>query len=350
MTPDFVKSGRRTRRVQQSEVARRAGVSVSTVSRVLNNKTAGFISEEIKQRVLTVVQAINQENNLYGNSVGLNHIALCVTNISTDPSLDPFHANVLKGVEGECNRQNIQLSYTRIGSEKEEASFILDKIKQNKIDGILLLAIDDQRMLRHLLEARLPTILLNDNPHDLPIDTYLPNNWLGGKLAVNYLLAQGHRRILHITCPDRWTIRTRQAAYQNALEDNGIAYDPALVLHVSLGPETVYQALKAFIAQKTAEFSAIFCANDSAAIGALRALRESGLRVPDDVSLIGFDDIEVAAFLEPPLTTVRIESVELGARAVLGLLERAASPHQSPVWLEFTPSLVVRQSVQPYPV
>jgi len=129
------------------------------------------------------------------------------------------------------------------------------------------------------------------------------------------------------------------------LEESGIGHDPALVLQTSIAATPAYEAMQARLRTGQPDFSAVFCANDLTAIGAMRALRENGMRIPADISVIGFDDIPMAAHTDPPLTTVRIEREELGALAVRRLLDRVATPNQTPIHVELACRLIERQTV-----
>jgi LacI family transcriptional regulator len=330
------------RRLPLSEIAIRAGVSTSTVSRVLNNK-AHTISDELQQRVLAAVSELTPNKGLIKKN--LDHVGLFSDRL-VDPSVEPFHFGIMAGIQAECQRQGIHFSYTLLKPEVETASFIQDKVKQNYIDGLLFMAVDNREFLENVLLLDLPAVLINARHLDLPLDAFLPDNFTGTTLAINYLINMGHRRILHLTDMKRGTIRSRHLAYRTTLEEAGIEYDPALILKAAdVGAPEAYEAMKKFLANDPPEFTAIFCANDVSAIGVMKALREEGLVVPRDISVVGFDDIAIAEFTDPPLTTIRVEREALGAKALQGLLDRAANPQQLPYCLEMACKLVERESV-----
>lgn len=329
-------------RVQQREIAQRAGVSISTVSRVLNNNSG--IRDELKQRVLAAALELGWGGLTPQLQSVLQHVSI-VTPASPGSTLDPFNTDVLGGVEVECRRQGIQLNYAVLDHEPEQQSAILAKLEQINVDGLLLLGIDDPALFERILAEKLPAVLINAEHPLLPIDAFLPDNQVGSRIAMQHLIAHGHRHIMHITHHRRSTIRRRHDQYRAVLEEAGVAYDPTLVLDVPLNPETVYTEMQRFLASGPRPFTAIFCANDLAAIGAMRALQDAGYHIPGDVSIIGYDDLPLAAFLSPPLTTIHIERQELGARAVRGLVERAANPSQTPIRVELATRLIERQSV-----
>jgi DNA-binding LacI/PurR family transcriptional regulator len=332
------------RRIQLSEIAQLAGVSTSTVSRVLNNK-ADTISEELQRRVLAAVAELNPEQNPVPKS--LEHVGL-VSSKLMDPSIDPFHTGILAGIEAECRRQGIHFSFTLLKPELETIPYLMDKVKQNHIDGLIFLAVDNRELLEQFLQQDLPAVLVNARHLELPMDTFLPDNQTGTTLVVNHLIKNGHRRIMHVNALDRWTVRLRHLVYRNVLEEAGLVYDPALVLKIaSNGANEAYEGMKQFLANNPPDFSAVFCVNDLAAIGVMKALREANLAVPTDISVVGYDDIAIVEFTDPPLTTIKVEREALGVKALKGLLDRAANPKQVPFCLELACQLIERQSVAP---
>lgn len=338
------------RRVQQREIATRTGVSISTVSRVLNN--VGGINDEVRRRVLAAAGELGYWEGLPRTQSTLHHLGLFVTALPTPSSLDPFHADLfyLKGIEAECRRQSIHLSYTVVEPGPGSSAFVLDKVKHNHIDAALFLAVEDQAFIEAIVATGLQAALINAEQPDLLVDTFLPDNTGGAALAVRHLLQQGHRRILYVTSLTRRTTRRRLEAYWATLEEAGLAPDPALVLELPIDLAGLAEATELMKARLTAgplDFSAVFCRNDVTTIAMMRALQEVGLRIPHDISIVGYDDIPIAAFTHPPLTTVRVEREELGALAVRRLTARALDPQLTPVRFELATRLIVRQSVLP---
>jgi DNA-binding LacI/PurR family transcriptional regulator len=328
-----------TRRIQQREIANRAGVSISTVSRVLNNVSG--ISATLRQRVQAVALELGYAQALTP-AHGLLHIGLIGG--QQNPSRDPFNADIVSGIEEECRHQGIRLGFALLVNDGVDHR---PDTRQQPVDGFLLLSVDDQSLVEYLLAQHLPLIAINAEYPDLPVDMFLPANEHGALLATRHLIQHGHRRILHLTHMNRSTIRHRFDGYQIGLREAGIPFDPALVVDVEMIAEEAYPMMQRLLARRTIDFTAIFCANDVTAIGTLRALHEAGLRVPEDISLVGYDDLPMTAFLAPPLTTVRIERKELGARAVRLLVERILQPMLTPIRVELAVRLIERQSVAP---
>ncbi len=328
------------RRVYQRDIARHAGVSVSTVSRVLRN-VAG-ISEPVQQRVLAVADQLGYEGEK--SSAQLQHVSL-LTGLPLAPALDPFHADVLHCVEQACSEKGIQLSYSSITNNASGDEKWLNRLRQNPIDGLLLLSLDDPVVIEQLRVLNLPIVMINVDFPELPEDSFLPDNYQGALFAMQHLIEHGHQRILHITQSKRRTIQRRAEAYRAALDEAGIPYDPQLVFEVEINAEATYTAMAHRLAQKDIDFTAVFCANDLSAMGFMRAAQEIGLRIPADVSVIGFDDIAPAAFLSPPLTTIRIETQELATLALHRLIDRAVEPKLTPIRVSLSCQLIERRSV-----
>jgi DNA-binding LacI/PurR family transcriptional regulator len=331
-----------SRRVYQRDVAEHAGVSVSTVSRVLSN-VAG-ISESVQQRVLAAAAELGYEGNKEKPSTQLQNVGL-LTTLPLASALDPFHADVLNGVEQACSEQGIHLSYATINNGGSGDDKWLNRLQQNPIDGLLLLSLDDPVVIEQLRVLNLPIVMINVDLPELREDSFLPDNDQGALLAMHYLISHGHERILHITQSKRRTIQRRAEVYREALIEAGIPYDPQLLFEVEINAEATYAAMARRLAQRDIDFTAVFCANDLSAMGFMRAAQEIGLRIPDDVSVIGFDDIAPAAFLSPPLTTIRIETRELATLALRRLVDRASDPRLTPIRVLLSCHLIERRSV-----
>ena len=196
-----------------------------------------------------------------------------------------------------------------------------------------------------------------DEPNQ-PFDAVLSDYFAGAKNAVSYLIEQGHRDIAFVTSAGTdtiYTVELRLAGYRTALWNAGIPFDPALYavsnpddnIHLSMTPEKGYEACQKLL-QQNRSFSAIFCVNDLMAIGCLNALHEARKRVPEDISVIGFDDIDLAEHLQPPLTTVRVHKEQMGSAAMRALIARTVNPQAEATVTVLKVSLVRRASVMPF--
>lgn len=332
----------KTRRIYQRDIAEHAGVSISTVSRVLSD--AAGISESVRQHVLEVAGKLGYEKTDEGKGSQLRNVML-LSNLPLAPFIDPFHADVLNGVEAICSEEGIHLSYASISNGAAIDDKVLARLQRSEVDGVLLLSVDDVALVEQIQRMNIPVVMINVDSPELAVDAFLPDNYQGARLAMRTLLENGHERILHITQTKRRTIQRRTEAYQSALADAGIRYDPRLVIEVEINPEETYMMMGKRLAQAEIDFTAVFCANDLAAMGFMRAAQDAGLRIPEDVSVIGFDDVAAAAFLSPPLTTIRVSTRELASLALRRLIDRAANPDLTPVRVALACALIERRSV-----
>jgi DNA-binding LacI/PurR family transcriptional regulator len=331
-----------SRHISQREIARHAGVSTSTVSRVLNNVDG--ISDELREHVLKAAAELGYHNASMPDR--LREVHLFTISYSAQTSLHTFHTYILDGVAAECHQNGILLSYSVM--KHTDRSMILTLARERSGSGFLLVSIDDRSLVEELLAHKVPVAIINADHRGLPVDTFLPDNFSAGLLATQYLIEQRHRRILHMNEPiskRRGTLQQRLNGYRAALEEAGIPYDPTLVIESPLRVDDAHQAMRTWLANHSTLCSAIFCANDASAIGVIRALQEAGKRVPEDVSVIGYDDVPAASLLTPALTTMHIDCEEMGQLAVQRLLYRSLKPEAAPIRVEIASRLVVRQSV-----
>lgn len=342
-------TGRPRRPTRQREIATRAGVSVSTVSRVLND--VGYVSADAQRRVLSAAAELGYagigRDALDGLEGGLKRVGVFLpASIARATSAGFLHADIVAGVEAECRQRGLHLGFTALPAGPTGIDVVHNEIEQHDVEGLLLLSLGEHDLIERILGFGVPAVLINAVHPTLAIDTFLPDSEGGVLQVMEYLIRLGHRHIMHAThVTPRPRFPGRHETYRFALETAGIPYDPALVVDTPLDDEEgAYRAMADALSRGLPPFTAAFCFNDRVAVGVMRALQEAGRRIPDDVSVVGFDDTAIAAFLSPPLTTVRVERELLGALAVRRLLERAASPDLITVRVEVATRLVERQS------
>jgi LacI family transcriptional regulator len=335
--------------VTLKDIAYRAGVSESTVSRALNDSP--LISEATKQAVLAVARKLNYQSSRTSawptRMIGV--IEPDVTN--------PLYAEIVSAIESRAYTAgySIILCDSAFDPEREQGQLAL--LLRQGVSGIIIIAIDPMaEHVRGLLEHNIPCVLLGTVP--LPdVDQVNVDVAMGAYLATCHLLRLGHRRIALIGGPSRVSAcEARLQGYRRALSEFGVPFEQKRVAEGRLDENGGATAMKALLPMIPSDITAVYAINDAMAIGALRTLREAGYRVPSDVSLIGCDDIPVAAQLQPALTTVWQPKRELGhlaAKLILKQIEtrqergdawRSKYPFQSAMYL---PRIVERDSTAP---
>jgi DNA-binding LacI/PurR family transcriptional regulator len=341
-----MKNSPTSKNIRQVDIARQVGVSVSTVSKVLNGNEG--IGSDVRNRILQLADQLGYKRKKANNENRLKHIGL-FSSLSMSSS-DDFYFNILSGVEAECQRQDILFSFATIdasllsNSNKLKAWFST-RIKTQNVDGLIFLSSYEIKLLEYLSENQYPVVIINEDCNMPAADLYLPDNWGGPQAAMNFLIENGHKRILHITHSDRETLHKRFMAGRAAMLDAGLSFDPTLVLDTPLNLQAVYEAMRGYLAKGLGGITAVSCCSDWAAAAVIRALNEADIKIPDDVSVIGFDDTTLAASVVPALTTVRIDCRKLGALAVRGLIQRKAYPDSPPCRHQMATELIVRDSV-----
>jgi DNA-binding LacI/PurR family transcriptional regulator len=345
-------------RITIVDVAKAAQVSPGTVSRVLNNLPS--VDEGIRERVLAAVQelgyihvpkrhasALRQENPA-ANASGFSSIVMCVREMETPAPRNAYYSHVLHGAEIECGRNNINIVYATIPDQPPSLSEVKSIVERGKADGLLLVGLNSISLIRGLMGLNLPLVLLNSRFPELSVDSVVSDFYQGTQDAMTHLLGLGHREIGFLHGPlNDYTAQSRLEAYHVSLIRAGLPFRPELLVETDFTFQGGEMAADTIL-ERGVSFSALCCANDSIAIGALRTLSRVGLKVPEQVSVIGFDDIEAAQLVSPPLTTIHADIAALGSVGVARLLERATRKDWPPQHIALNNRLVVRSSTAPF--
>jgi LacI family transcriptional regulator len=328
------------------EVARLAGVSRSTVSRVVNEDRR--VSDEVRARVLAIVQEHDYHPDAAGRSLATRRthiLGLLIPQAAREIFSDPFFPLLMQGAIDACNAtdQNLMM-LMHSGAEPAAADRLYRRvIGGRRLDGIIIAAsVVDDPMVRRLQDDHYPFVLVGRHPRYAEINFVDTDNRAGAQSAVAHLLEHGYRRIGLISGRSNMIATIdRYAGYVAALQEAGLLPDPALAATGDFTQQGGYAAMRALIPGRP---DAVFVASDTMAVGALHALRDAGLRVPEDIALIGFDDIAQGTVAQPSLSTVHQPVGELGAAAVRLLLERVAAPAAPPRHWFLETRLVLRRS------
>jgi LacI family transcriptional regulator len=326
------------------DVAAAAGVSYATVSRVLNGYD--HVSPEKRARVLEAAEQLGYVANLQARSLAGGRTGVIGVLL---PGLDnQYMALVAQGIDEAVSTAGYELMLHTAHRNRTDASMVLAALTRGLTDGLLLLVhLPPLEYLEKLHAQHFPYVVVDHAGFDAFSSTVTAMNWQGGYDATRHLIELGHRRIAHVAgTPDISSAAERLAAYKQALADCGLPFDPALVQTGEFERLGGFQAAARLLALDEPP-TAIFAANDLSALGVYDAARERGLRIPDDLSVIGFDDILSAAFVHPRLTTIRQPLVEIGQAAARLLLQRIEDPQRPRDTLVLPTELVIRDSCAP---
>ena len=334
-------------RITMADISRMAGVSVASVSKVVNGDYSR-VSRETRERILRVVRETHYQPNRLARGLATKRtgiLGLLVSDIT-----NPFFAALAKGVEDRANasRYNVILCNTDDLPEREAA--YADILRQTAVEGVIVTG--GQRMDQGLLTERLsrwsiPFVTIERYIDEQTVGVFL-DNVKGTFMATRHLLDKGHRRIAFIGGDAALATErnNRLVGYRDAMTGSDVGYDASLVrlgtYHIETGSRMIAELLDAGVG-----FTAVVCGNDLIAFGVVNALRERGRSVPEDVSVIGYDDIFMASLFQPHLTTIRQPIYQMGSYAVESLLSLVQERTVAQRVRVFEPELVERDSVRP---
>ncbi|HEX8600095.1 MAG TPA: LacI family DNA-binding transcriptional regulator [Chloroflexia bacterium] len=325
------------------EIAKQAGVSRSTVSRVMNDHPS--VDQDTRARVRSVAERLNYQPNVAARSLAVgrtNVIGLVIPMGVSALFTDPYFPLLIQGITSACNANEHSVMLWLAEPEYERRT-IRQVLQGGLIDGVILAsALMEDPMLEALQRRGLPFIMVGRLPSDNQISYVDVDNVNSAREMVSYLLRLGHRRVATIAGPTNMIAGSdRLEGYRLALRNRGLTPDPALIVEADFTEEGGYVAMQRLLPQAP---NAVFVASDAMAIGAMRALREAGLRVPDDIAIAGFDDIPMSARMEPTLTTVRQPIQRMGSLAAETLIDMISHPHPQPRRIILPTELVIRES------
>ncbi len=329
------------------EVANLAGVSRTTVSFVLNNVPGMRISEETRQRVLEATRKLGYHPDATARQMVSGQTRLIGFVLRQNPYqtyADHFLPRVLNGLSQSAISQGYHTLIEPIPPDDQSGAY-LKLVNERHVDGIILSGprSDDEELLKIHAEGASVVLLGQLNSSQIPfVDV---DNVGGARLATQHLLSLDHRRIAFITnAPKAYTASTdRLSGYRQAIEAEGISFDESLVRFGFFTPESGYQAMTDILSIRPRP-TAVFVASDTVALGAIQAIRQHGLRVPDDMALVSFDDIPLAEFVDPPLTTIRLPAFGLGWGAADLLIRLIGKENALETEVLLETELVVRAS------
>jgi LacI family purine nucleotide synthesis repressor len=326
------------------DVARLAGVSTTTVSHVIN-KTR-FVAEATQEKVMAAVDELNYAPSAVARSLKCNStrtIGMLVTQ-----STNLFFSEVIDGVESYCYRQGYTLILCNTGGIYEKQRDYIRMLAEKRVDGMLVMCSDLTEELLQMLEKHsdIPKVIMDWGPESSQADKIIDNSEEGGYLATKYLISKGHTDIACLSGHyEKAVCKERIIGYKRALAEAGLEMKEDRILEGNFECDTAVIAANRIAAMEDRP-TAVFCFNDTMALGLMSRLQQLGVRVPEDVSVIGYDNIELAEYFSPPLTTIHQPKRRVGKNAFEILLERIKDKGHEKRIFEMHPEVIERHSVK----
>jgi LacI family transcriptional regulator len=336
-------------RVTMAEIARRSGVSLSTVSLALRNRAG--VGTDTRQRVLEVARDLG-----YIPRIPVSPYLPSLTNVGLILKAEPdrvpranqFYSHVLAGIEMACRQRQMNLLYATMTVDQDSYPLELPRLlaEGDAADGLLLVGAFLNEALAQVIERRsMPAVLVDAYATSDSCDAVVSDNFKGAYQAVSHLIERGHRHIGLVGSHTKAypSLRERQDGYLQALEDHGLSHYYLAECHVIDAGEI--QEATTNLLRRNPQITAVFGVNDETALAVMEVAQDLGRQIPGDLSVIGFDDIDLASCVTPYLTTMQVDKVGMGRLAVHLLVNRVSHPESSPVKAVVRPRLIERDSV-----
>ncbi len=329
--------------VTMSDIAEIANVSVNTVSRVLNGK--GDISRETVEKILKIARELGYVKDMTASS--LRSKKTKIVGVILEDVNNPFFAELLTGIETAAVKKGYQLLVMNTSVDVKREREAIKTLLERRVEGILITPTEKNfEDLEELSKMSFPTVVVGRHVENMKLDQIYSDEVKGGYLATKHLLSLGRRNLLFVTDD----LRTNSAAkfrykgFTKALEEERLTLNQDYVQIVSSAPLKESYEVVQRIVKMGLMFDGVVCYNDILAIGVMKALRDLGKEIPGDVAVVGYDDIDFARYLEPSLTSVRINKFRMGYEAFKILLERINKKRKKPKVVVLDVELVVRES------
>ena len=325
------------------DIAKLACVSTSTVSHVINQSR--YVSEEIAERVNRAAQELNYSPSVLARSLKTNRTKTLGMLVTT--SSNPFFGEVVKGVERSCYQKGYNLILCNTEGDQERMTTSISTLLQKRVDGLILMcsSLEGEHIEIFDKYPDVPVVVMDWGPMLFASDKIQDNSLRGGYIAAKYLIECGHHEIGCITGPlNRYQAQMRYEGYKRALNEEGLEFHPSWIIESNFECDGGYEAFNRMY-QKGPLPSAIFVCNDMMAMGVINAANEKGIAIPEELSIIGYDDIQIAKYMSPSLTTIHQPKYRLGQAAVETLLRKLDNSCDETQVIQLEPTLVERSSV-----
>lgn len=332
-----------------SQVAERAGVSRATVSFVLNEVPNKSISEKTRQKVLDAASELGYQPNIAARSLAGGSTGTVAVVIARSDHLhyDAYLPRLLSTVNDSCHIYGYKVLIEAADDQAGGPGAFINLVRSKRIDGLIManMRIMDCQYVRELAKQGFPVVAPGNGLESFFSRYTSDDDAITSHVAAKHLVDLGHRRIAHIPFAPREysAVALRRAGYEKALEEGGIAPDPKLIVCADISAESGYVAMQKLLKRKV-KFTALFAGNDTIALGAMRALHEAGRSIPNDVAVVGYDDIPFAAFTTPSLTTMHIDPVIQAQEAVDMLFAKMNGDSYKRLEVPYESSFIIRES------
>ncbi|MEN6394023.1 MAG: LacI family DNA-binding transcriptional regulator [Anaerolineaceae bacterium] len=326
------------------DIAKQSGVSRSTVSRVVNNHPN--VSEDVRKRVKEVINKTGYQPHAAARTLASQRswmLGLVLPRSVSSFFADPYFPRLTQGIAQACNQYNYTLGLFLISTKEDEEAIFPRVSRKGLLDGILLQSdqLGDQ-LTDQIIQSKIPLVIIGRPFYNKNVSYIDVDNVNGAFTAVSHLIRLGYQRIGTITGVSTRTVSVdRKEGYIKALTERGRNIDESLIVEGDFTEAGGYYAMQQLLPNKP---DAVFAASDIMAIGAMRAIREAGLRVPEDIALVGFDDLPLATMPEPRLTTIRQPVYQFGVKAVEILLDLIENGIEPPRRIIMDTELIIRNS------
>ncbi len=326
-----------------NDVARKAGVSIATVSRVINNGTN--VNEETKAKVLKAIKELKYQpsrvaKRLRSKSSSSNMLGLLIPDIQ-----NPFYVDVLRGVEDVAYENNYAIIMCNFAQDENKERMYLEILQQESVDGLIAAPAHEKDVnVINLLNAGIPIVCVDRGLVGKEVDVVVVNNRDGAYQAVDHLAKNGYKRIAYISGQKKIpSSKYREQGYREALEDNGLYVDEDLIKYGDSKHKSGVDLCDELLSMSNPP-DAIFTGNNLITLGALETIHKKKLKIPEQVAIIGFDDMYWSISLNPPLSAVRQPAYEIGRRACELLIQRIGDPTRSVIQMTLNTKLIIRES------
>ncbi|AQA03856.1 LacI family transcriptional regulator [Mycobacterium sp. MS1601] len=331
------------------DVAVAAGVHAATASRALNPATRGLVNNETARRVIRAAESLGYRPNPIAR--GLKTAKSGTIGVLIPDLTNPLFPPILRGIERTLEAAGYSALVVNTDNDQAREQGLVDSLLSRQVEGLIVAtARIEHPLLIQLHQQGVVMVMVNRRPDGVDAPAVAPDDPAGVYLAVQHLTALGHRRIAHLGGPETTSTGVARArAFRAAIRDHGADEDPALTATcASWSEEAGAETLRGLLDAGT-DFTAIVAGNDLIALGCYDVFAERGICCPDQISVVGFNDMPFLDKLRPPLTTIGIPNQDIGAEAARMLLELLAQPHRPPLSVQFPLKLVVRGSTAPPP-